>query len=172
MPHPRLLPLLLALIATAALFASCGSTHDDMDMSSTGGTGSGTFEITDAWARTTAPGQTMGAIYMTINGGPEAERLVGISVPADIAASASMHETVMADDASADDMDMGDGSMTMQQVDSVEIPAGGLVAFKPGGLHVMLMGLTAPLTAGQTFDMTLQFETAGAKRVSVTAKDG
>jgi copper(I)-binding protein len=137
MPHPRLLPLLLALIATAALFASCGSTHDDMDMSSTGGTGSGTFEITDAWA-----------------------------------ASASMHETVMADDASADDMDMGDGSMTMQQVDSVEIPAGGLVAFKPGGLHVMLMGLTAPLTAGQTFDMTLQFETAGAKRVSVTVKDG
>jgi copper(I)-binding protein len=78
----------------------------------------------------------------------------------------------MADDASADDMDMGDGSMTMQQVDSVEIPAGGLVAFKPGGLHVMLMGLTAPLTAGQTFDMTLQFETAGAKRVSVTVKDG
>ena len=45
--------------------------------------------------------------------------------------------------------------MTMQQVDSVDIPAGGSVAFEPGGLHVMLLDLPDPLEIGETFDLTL-----------------
>jgi copper(I)-binding protein len=61
--------------------------------------------------------------------------------------------------------------MTMQQVDSVEIPAGGLVAFKPGGFHIMLMELAKPLVKGETFDLTLHFEKAGDKTVTVTVKD-
>lgn len=52
--------------------------------------------------------------------------------------------------------------MEMRQVDSVGVPAHGDLRFEPGGLHVMLLGLKAPLKEGQHFTLRLQFEHAGA----------
>lgn len=49
-------------------------------------------------------------------------------------------------------------------------PAGGAVAFKPGGLHVMLMDLERDLKPGDTFSLTLKFEKAGARSVQVTVR--
>jgi copper(I)-binding protein len=66
---------------------------------------------------------------------------------------------------------MSDGSMTMRQVKSIEIPADGMVMLKPGGFHIMLMELAKPLVKGETFDLTLHFEKAGDKTVTVTVKD-
>ena len=56
--------------------------------------------------------------------------------------------------------DMGMGGMTMREVARIPLPAGEAVTLEPGGYHVMLLELAAPLTAGQTFPVTLTFEEA------------
>ena len=91
-------------------------------------------------------------------------------------------ETTMADDMGddmstettmADDMgdDMGDGAMTMQPVDSIELPAGEEVSLEPGGYHIMLLDLVAPLEVGDTFDIVLTFENAGEVTVTAEVRD-
>ena len=66
-------------------------------------------------------------------------------------------------------MDMG--AMVMQQIMSLDLPAGETVELKPGGYHVMLIDLPAPLEIGQTFDVTLDFETAPDQVVTVEVRD-
>lgn len=168
MRTPPIRPSLLAAILVAALalaLGACGGSDD----------GDATVAVTDAWARATAPSQEMGALYAEITGGPEADRLVNVEVAARVAADAQIHETVMADgsmdhgdDAMADHMD---GAMTMREVDGIDIPADATVALKPGGYHVMLMGLKKPLAVGDVFDTTFVFEKAGAINVSVTVRE-
>lgn len=100
-----------------------------------------------ATAYATAPGATNGAVFMTLhNPGAAADKLVGANTS--VAASVEIHES--ATDAN--------GVATMTKVDALEIPAGQQVSLKADGYHLMLMGLTAPLTEGTPFDITLDFE--------------
>ncbi len=121
---------------------------------------SGDVEIDDAWARTSAASQDNGAAYMTLVGGDAGDRLLSVSVPSSVAAMAMMHETVMNNDV-----------MSMQPVEGVDIPAGDSVAFAPGGYHVMLMNLAAPLVDGMEFDLVLTFEKAGDRSVTFVVRD-
>ena len=57
--------------------------------------------------------------------------------------------------------------MRMRQVDGVALPAGKTVELKPGGLHIMFVGLKAPLKAGDSFAMKLKFQKAGEVTVTV-----
>jgi periplasmic copper chaperone A len=57
--------------------------------------------------------------------------------------------------------------MQMRPIAGVTIPEGQKVALKPGGMHVMLIGLKAPLRQGQTFPLTLTFAKAGPETVTV-----
>lgn len=123
--------------------------------------GSGDLEVSDAWARNSARMQDAGAVYLTINGGNEADRLLSASVPAAVAARAELHESSMADD----------GQMMMQMLPAIEVPADGEVALAPGGLHVMLMQLADPLDVGEEFDVTLTFEQAGTVTVTVEVRE-
>jgi copper(I)-binding protein len=137
-------------------------------------------EITGAWARNSPMMATMGAAYMTImsmNG----DRLVAASVDSAIAASAEVHEVVpaegsdtsmaMGSDTSMPMGDMGSSEMVMREVEAIEIPAGEMVMLMPGGYHVMLIDLVAPLELGQTFDVVLTFETAGDVIVPVEVRE-
>jgi copper(I)-binding protein len=132
---------------------------------------------TDGWARNSPMAQTMGAAYMKLTGGATDDSLVAATVPSDIAGSVELHEVVMAGgDGDMGDMsgdgDMGDmsgdgdmdGMMRMQEVPSIAVPAGAAVMLEPGGYHLMLIDLAGPLTAGQTFDVTLEFS-SGEKLV-------
>jgi len=56
---------------------------------------------------------------------------------------------------------MDGDKMMMRQMTSIEIPANGTVELKPGGYHLMLMGLDSPIKDGEQLKMTLQFEKAG-----------
>ncbi len=95
------------------------------------------------------PGQTA-AGYMTIhNHGTEPDSLVAVS--STIAARTEVHESRVS----------ADGIATMAPVAVLEIPAGGTVQMQPGGLHVMFMGLDAPLAEGAMLPVTLSFERAG-----------
>lgn len=164
--------VLVAVVAAAALVAPACSSSDDSSSTTAAGTD---LKVTGVWAR-----QVMdsGAVYMTITGGAEADALTRAAVPADVAGEAQLHETVMGDMSDtemegADDMggSMGSsGAMSMQQVQRVDVPAGEVVQLKPGGFHVMLMGMKKELQAGDTFDVTLTFEKAGTKKVTATVK--
>jgi copper(I)-binding protein len=84
-----------------------------------------------------------------------------------------MSETTMAgmdgmDDSSDDTMAP---VMQMQEVDRIDLPAGTAVALAPGGYHVMLLDLVKPLELGDTFTLTLTFEKAGTREVTVTVRD-
>lgn len=107
----------------------------------------GSVSITGAAVRETANDVT--AMYMTIKTTGTGDRLVSVTTP--ISPMAQLHETVMVS-----------GAMKMQEVaGGIAIPPAGEVVLKPGGLHVMIMNLTAPLKAEQTVPFELTFEKAG-----------
>jgi copper(I)-binding protein len=110
-------------------------------------------EITNAWARATAGTSQPGVAYLTIQS-PTPDRLVAASTP--VAKSAELHT-----------MSMSGGVMQMRSVPGIDIPAGQPVSLKPGGEHIMLMGLDHALREGQHFPLTLTFEKAGTREVSV-----
>ena len=112
------------------------------------------LEVRDAWARATAPGQTSGAVYATLdNRGPD-DRLTGAAT--DRAAMAMIHksETV-------------DGVARMRMAGDVPIASGSTVVLAPGGTHILLEGLKAPLVAGETLPLELRFANGGAHKVDV-----
>jgi copper(I)-binding protein len=60
--------------------------------------------------------------------------------------------------------------MRMREVAAIPVPARGSVTLQPGGLHLMLIGLTAPLVVGDTIPVTLRFERAGEMRVMLAVQ--
>lgn len=122
--------------------------------------------VSDVWARPArmaAEGHGMGmtsAVYFVIrNRGSQADRLVAATTA--VAGRVELHETRQEGD-----------MMRMVPVQAVEIPAGGEVVFKPGGLHVMLMDLKRDLKVGDSFELTLKFERAGELTVTVPVRQG
>jgi hypothetical protein len=122
--------------------------------------------IQDVWARSTPAGAHMGAIYLTMTS-PGGDRLIGAAVPHSVAGMTQIHETVMEQDSSGG----ATGRMSMQEVESIELPAGAAVQFKPGGYHVMLIELKQPLVSGQHVAVTLTFAKAGKQKVTATVRD-
>lgn len=117
------------------------------------------FTVSDAWSRAMPPSAPTGAVYFTLrNAGGEDDRLLGASTPR--AERAELHTHVQRGEL-----------MSMQQVESVEVPADGTLQFKPGGYHVMLFKLTQPLKAGEAFPLTLKFEKAGDVTLEVNIRD-
>lgn len=118
--------------------------------------GAGAHEVTHGkiildhfWARTTVGTARPGAAYVTIiNTGKTDDALIGIKTT--VARKVHIHRTVREG-----------GIMRMVPVERLSIPAGGRAVLQPGGTHLMLMGLKAPLELGDTFDVTLIFEKAG-----------
>lgn len=114
-------------------------------------------EVTNAWARATAPGVDVGAVYMTIEGGVASDRLLAGSTTR--AAMVHLHT-----------VEEQDGISKMRPVEAVDVPAGQRVELAPKGTHVMLMGLGKPLSAGESFPLTLSFEKAGELTVTVAVR--
>lgn len=120
----------------------------------------GAIEVVHPWARPSLPNRP-GVVYLGIhNLGDAADRLLGAR-----AAGAEAVELHKAEEKG--------GMMTMRPVEAIEIPAGGMAHLGPGGFHLMLFGLPAPLRPGETLELTLEFERAGAVPVSVPVmRDG
>jgi periplasmic copper chaperone A len=118
---------------------------------------SGPIHVESSFARASAsPAAKSGAAYVTItNTGKSSDRLIGVE--GDAAGMIQIHMT-----------EMTNGVMSMKEVEGgIEIPAGGTIQLEPGGNHVMLMGLKAPLVEGETLPLTLVFEKAGKVDVDV-----
>jgi periplasmic copper chaperone A len=118
----------------------------------------GSISIGHPHARATAAGQPTGGGFMKFeNRGSAADKL--LSASATVSNSVELHTMSMQGDV-----------MRMRQVEAIELPAGQTVELKPGGLHVMFIGLKAPLKVGDTFPMTLRFEKAGEVTVQVNVE--
>ncbi len=117
------------------------------------------LSVNDGWSRPAAAGNNGAAYFAIRNGAVHANTLLGLTT--DIAGQAEMHITMV--DAN--------NVMSMHPQATVDIPAGGTVEFKPGGLHVMLIGLKQDLKAGDTYTLTLQFRNAGDVPVTVMVRD-
>jgi periplasmic copper chaperone A len=116
----------------------------------------GDIQIASPWSRATAKGAAVGAGYLTIvNKGAAPDKLVSAATKA--ASSVEIHA-----------MSMDNGVMTMRALpDGLDIKPGETVTFKPGGYHLMLMGLTKPLVQGDKVEMTLTFAKAGPVTVTL-----
>jgi copper(I)-binding protein len=109
----------------------------------------GELAVQAPWARATARMATTGAVYFTlVNNSASPDRLVSAASPA--AETVELHTHFEED-----------GVLRMRPIDGIDIPADGKVAFQPGGLHVMLVGLRGALKEGHTVPVTLVFEKAG-----------
>lgn len=111
--------------------------------------------VKQPWARATPGGAKIGAAYMALsNNGDTSDRLLGAATP--VATQVQFHRHTEKD-----------GISRMREVKTVEIAPHAEVAMKPGGMHVMLVGLKQSLKEGDTFPLTLQFERAGRIEINV-----
>lgn len=109
--------------------------------------------VLDAWARASVI--RTGAAYLTIeNHGDKADRLIAVASP--MARKAELHGQTI-----------DGGIVRMRKVEAIEVSPGAPAVLRPGGLHIMLKGLAAPLKEGGTVPLVLTFERAG--RLSVAA---
>ena len=130
---------LSALAIFLALLAACGQPAR--------------VEVRNVWARDTVGRTANAAVFMTISSN-SGDRLLGASAPVarktDLMTMQSDEETI-----------------SMKYIDAIVVPAGGPVFLDPAGLHVWLADLERPLKSGESFPLTLEFEKAGPKQVTV-----
>lgn len=111
---------------------------------------------TGAWVRGTVPAQQTTGAFVTLQSSEEA-KLVGVATPA--AASAEIHAS-----------ESHGGVMHMHAVDALPLPAGRRVELKPGGFHIMLVGLTRKLAAGDEVPLTFTIEERDGKRTHLQVR--
>lgn len=174
-------------LGAVLVLASCGDDTDEATdttaaapatTAAAGDAAQATVTVEGAWARTSPMMATAGAAYMTLTSTAD-DALVSASVDASIAGTVELHETKM--------VDMGDSTATtaadamagttmapameMVPVDEIALPAGEAVALAPGGLHLMLLDLVAPLEVGTEIQLTLTFASGASQVVSVPVLD-
>ena len=133
------------LIAAAMLAALPAAAHDST---------AGDIRIGHPWSRAAgANGNGSGYMRLT-NGGTQADRLISAASP--VARTVELHTHLREGDV-----------MRMRPVQDIPVPPGQTVELRPGGLHLMLIGLNAPLTQGTRVPLTLRFERAGEVQVEL-----
>jgi periplasmic copper chaperone A len=149
--------------AVAVTLAACGSTapSGSSPSASPSGSSSGSaagLSAADAWVKTAPSGMT--AAFLTLTNSSDADQVV-VSASSPAAAMVQIHETV----------DQG-GQMVMQEnKDGITVKAHGTAVLEPGGDHLMLMSVAAPIKAGDLVPFTLTLATGATLTFSATAKD-
>src|ERR1700761_8224888 len=110
--------------------------------------------ISDAWSRATPPGAKTGVVYLTVTDTGAADSLTAVETP--VAEMAMLHESKTVN-----------GISQMRPVEAAPVSADAPLKLAPGGYHIMLEGLKAPLKAGESFPVTLTFAQAGAVTATV-----
>jgi copper(I)-binding protein len=114
-------------------------------------------KISDPWCRPTPNGAQAGACYLTVESNV-ANQLTGVATP--LAATSMIH-----------DMSMDGGMMKMSEmVGGLALDANQKTTLAPGGKHIMLMGLTAPLTEGTSVPLTFTFSNTPAMTVQAAVR--
>ncbi|MGB6124642.1 MAG: copper chaperone PCu(A)C, partial [Gordonia sp. (in: high G+C Gram-positive bacteria)] len=148
----RSLTMLAAAALTSVTLVACGS-------SDSSGTEADSVTITDQWVKAAPSGMT--AAFGTLHNSSDSDiRIVSAHTAA--ATTTEMHEVV----------DNGSGGTTMRQKDGgFVIPAKGSVTLKPGGEHLMLMGIPAPITTGKSVAFSLRYADGSTTTFDALARD-
>jgi hypothetical protein len=117
----------------------------------------GQLQVSETWARPGLSGGNSAAYFVVENRTASDDTL--LSASSDVAGAVELHMT-----------SMQDGNMQMMHQQEVPVPTG-KTEFKPGGLHVMLIGLNQDLNPGDMFSLTLDFVTAGVIPLEVTVSE-
>ena len=146
------LPRVAAIAAIAAFaLSSCSGTSD--------ATGAESTTMTDPWVK--AIDDSMTAAFGVLTNDSDADVTI-VSASTDVAPTVELHETSM--DAT--------GGMSMSPIEGgFVIPAGGSLTLESGGFHIMLMGVTEPIVAGDDVDITLTFSDDSTLEVTAPAKE-
>lgn len=128
--------ILSMLVVTITMSLNVKISHADM----------GDVFIEKAWARASIGKKRPSAAYMTIHNKSTATIILK-SVSTPIAMRSEIHRTTLSES----------GTMSMGSAGEIKIAPKGAIALKPGGLHVMLMGLKSLMKEGETFPLTLLF---------------
>jgi copper(I)-binding protein len=112
--------------------------------------------VDNAWARATAPNQPAAGAFMNLTADTDT---VLVSASNDASGTTELHS-----------MKMDNGVMVMRAVPQIDLPKGKTVALKPGGLHVMLIGLKRQLKEGETVTLQLKTRDASGKIETLTVK--
>lgn len=142
------LSLILAAILTMGAPHAAAHNHAGSHEHEAAPTANDIVRVEDAWARAAIAGGNGAAYARIVNDGEEADRL--IAVKGDAANVVEIHE-----------MSTEGGVMKMRKLDALEVPAKGVAELKPGGNHVMLIGLKDALSEGGALSLTFVFENAG-----------
>jgi len=114
------------------------------------------LSLSSAWVRPTLGAGRTTAAYLTItNSGTAADRLVAAEIP--YAGSVEIHTA-----------GMEDGIMRMRRLEGLDIAPGTTVHLAPGGIHIMVIGLSEPIKSGDEVPLTLTFEEAGSLTIIAT----
>lgn len=113
--------------------------------------------VKDPYVRAMAPGQKMTAAFMHITA--DSDRRI-VAATSDIASKVELHTGYVED-----------GVMRMRQLeDGIELPSGEMVMLKPGGLHVMFIGVTEPVAEGDEVNLTLEFANGETQAITAPVK--
>lgn len=138
----------VALVLLLALPAiSLASSHGNMGIN-----------IEDSYVRVVPPGQENTGAFMTIHNPTDKARSV-VSAESSAAKIVELHTHIQED-----------GMMKMRRIEKIDIPAKGHTMLKPGGLHVMLIGLTQPIEEGKPVEITLVFANGERKTVKAAGR--
>lgn len=146
MTHRRHLLLATALLPVAAQAQPHGSVTE-----------LGALRIMNPWTRAAGQGMQGGGFLTIRNTGATADKLLSASSPA--AGRLELHTHIRDGDV-----------MRMRPVADIPVPANGEVTLQPGGLHLMLIGLTQPMNAGQSIPVTLRFERTGEVTIQLAVQ--
>lgn len=153
MSRRELIQLQIQALAAIILLAAAVIVHPSKAQGVDG------LRIADAYVRSSGSAAQAAAAFMTVqNTGNAADRLIAASAAA-IAGTVELHTVVKDGDV-----------MRMRAVPAIDVPAGQTVTLRPGGFHVMLMGLRRPLAPGESIELNLEFEKAGRRTISVPVR--
>jgi copper(I)-binding protein len=114
--------------------------------------------VKDGYVREVPPNQTISAAFMTIQNNDLSDHKL-VSASSSAAKVVELHSHIHED-----------GMMKMRQIPQIDLPAGADVMLKPGGLHIMLINLTEPLSSDKPISLTLKFEDASEKVLTLPVK--
>jgi len=135
----------IGILAIVALASACN-------------TAPGEITVSSPWTRSGLEGENS-AVYFEITGGPYPDTI--LSATSEIAGEVMLHKSIMDEE----------GTMRMEHQENVPIPAGEIVKFVPGGLHVMLIGLNQDLVTGELIELKLLFDNAGEVIIHAPVKN-
>ena len=112
--------------------------------------------VSGAGARPSPRVELAGAAYLVVHNGSDTDDAI-VAADSPVAEAVELHLSSMNDE----------GMMSMNQVAEIPVPAHGEVSLEPGGYHIMLIGLTEPLLAADSFELTLEFGAAQPQTITV-----